>query len=160
MPIAEIIKFSFSFRANGIRVTHTAEKAQDKCRVTITSSRDKDKQGNTPLDFMKQVEDLIKRHKLHEWSGFNESNPNHQYICESFFLEIELEGNPQKTGKFLDFGYLVSNSTNIYAEGSSTFPKGFFEVMRDVYDLFGSIKLRKEKRPKQWWMLWRRGTNE
>jgi len=149
MPAEELIKFSFSFRANGIRITQTAEKAKDHCRITIESSCEKDKQGMVSLDFMKQFEDLIKQYKLYEWSGFRESSPNHQYICESFFLEIEFEGNPQKTGEFFDVSYLscwAGDSTNIYAEGSSSFPRGFLEVQQEIYNLFDSVKLEKEKR--------------
>jgi len=153
MPSEELIKFSFSFRAGG-RHTLTAEKVKDKCRVTIG-----DKRRIASLDFMRRIEDFIKQHKLYEWSGFRESSSAHQYICESFYLDIEFEGNPQKKDEWLSFAHLAAGSTNIYAEGSSAFPRGFWEVKREIYNLFDSVKLKKEKRVGRW-RFWRRKERE
>ena len=148
IPSANLAKFAFSFRANGIRITLIAEASEDACIVKITNSSEKDKQGKVTLGFMKKIEDLIKQHKLYEWAGFNEGSPNHQYICESFFLEIEFEGNPKKSEiSLFNFRYMekLENSTNIYAEGSSSFPRDFFDVKREVFKLFDSVKLKKSQ---------------
>ena len=175
MPSEAIIKFAFSFRANGIRITLTAEPENENCLVTITNSNGKDKQGRTSLEFIKKIEELVGQHRLYEWSGFRESSSNHQFICESFFLEIELEGNPQKSdneGFFFNLRHMeeLENSTNIYAEGSSSFPRGFFEAKRKIFKLFDSVKVkhvqdvdtinqRKEK-PKRRWGFLKRGKKD
>jgi len=154
MPSEELIKFSFSFRAGGHRHTLTAEKVKDKCRVTIG-----DKRFIASLDFMRQIEDFVRRQKLYKWSGFRESSSAHQYICESFYLDIEFEGNPQKRdeGLWMDgFAHLMAGSTNIYAEGSSAFPRRFWEVKQEIDNLFDSVKLKKEKWVGCGWCFWRR----
>ena len=155
MSTEELIKFSFSFRAGGHRNTLTAEKAENICLVTIG-----DKQRITSLDFLGQIKAFVEQHKLYEWSGFRESSPDHQFICESFFLEIEFEGNPRKSdgvGFFLDFRHMeeLENSTNIYAEGSSAFPRRFWEVKREIDKLFDSGKRKREKRSGHGWLFWK-----
>ena len=169
LPSANIVKFSFSFRANGKRITYTVETREANNLVITEDSNGIEKQGKVALGFMTRIEALIRKHKLYEWAGFRESSPDHQYICESFFLEIEFEGNPKKSERPLfDFHYMeeLENSTNIYAEGSSAFPIGFFDAMQEIFKLFGSVKLKKapdfdtisqrEERSKRSWRLWGR----
>jgi len=59
---------------------------------------------------------------------------------------------PQKKDEWLSFAHLAADSTNIYAERSSAFPRGFWEVKREIYDLFDSVSLKQRR----WWMFWKR----
>jgi hypothetical protein len=113
-------KFTHSFRANGIRITLEAVPMGDKCLITISNSREGEKQRKVSSDFMNKLEALIDVHGLCKWDGFCESSPYHQYICESFFLKIDF-----------------ANGKKVRAEGSSAFPEGFMQANPAIYKLFG-----------------------
>jgi len=115
-----LVRFTLSFRANGIRITLNAEKAGNKCLAAITNSREGNKQLEVPPDFMTRLETMINKHNIQAWSGFRESSEHHQLICESFFLDADFE-----------------DGSKIYAEGSSSFPGGFFDANREIFKLFG-----------------------
>ena len=121
MPESNLCKFAFSFRANGTRITVSAEALEDgKCRTIIENSRRDRKQYIQKSSLIKQLEEIMKKHSLYKWAGFRKSHEYHQGICEHFFMKAMFE-----------------NGLQFEANGSSSFPEGFWEPMREIFGLFG-----------------------
>lgn len=119
--------FSFGYSVgnymNG-NVIYEIEKKDGKIIASYKANEvpDEDKlEKEISEETLKELEEILKKHKVYEWNGFKKSDPN------------VLDGNS------FHLYYWTENKENIDASGYMMYPNGYGEFKAEIHEFFTTL---------------------